>query len=78
MVQLVGSPLPLTLKPKVVLAPGPRLPFQDALTAVTCWPEAVSRASQYTPRVLPAGRSNWTFHEEMLAELLLVTVNLAS
>ncbi|MER6591250.1 DUF402 domain-containing protein, partial [Micromonospora purpureochromogenes] len=38
----------------------------------------VSRASQKVPSELPAGRSNWTFQELMLAELSLVTVNFAS
>ena len=77
-VQFTGSPVPLTTKPKLVLAPGASAPFQDWLTAVTCWPEVVRRASQNEPSVLPAGRSNWTFHEEMAAELSLVTVNRAS
>lgn len=77
-VQFVGEPLPLALKPKVVDAPGASVPFHPTLFAVTCWPEVVIAASQNTPMVVPAGRSNWTFQLLIEDEVLLVTVNLPS
>jgi hypothetical protein len=46
MVQLVGSPVPVAMNPKLVVAPGVRVPFQDRLVAVTRCPEVLISASQ--------------------------------
>ncbi|GAA2590887.1 hypothetical protein GCM10010399_21500 [Dactylosporangium fulvum] len=58
--QLTGTPVPLTLKPKLVDAPGAMAPFQDALANRWCWPVLVRTESHELLTVDPAGRSNST------------------
>ena len=53
-VQLVGSPVPAAMKPKLAVAFGPRVPFQPLLVKVNRWPLRVMSASQKLPTEVPA------------------------
>src|SRR2546429_1519756 len=61
--QLVGTPAPLVLKPNDVVPPGATLPLYSRFFATTCWPEVLIRASQYAPIAVPEGRSNSTVQD---------------
>lgn len=77
-VQLVGVPVPATVKPKVVLAPAARVPFQDTLPKLWWSPKLVRVASQELPMVEPTARSNSTRQLVIAVAVLLRTVNRAS
>jgi hypothetical protein len=57
-VQFVGSPVPLAVKPNVVLAPAARVPFQLEFVTVYAWPLAVSVPFHSEVIVVPDGRLN--------------------
>src|SRR5262245_53722149 len=65
--QLVGLPEPLTMNPKLVDAPTASVPLYSRFVAVTCVPDWLASVSQNVPSVEPAGRSNSTRHDVVVA-----------
>ncbi len=56
--QPVGAPSPVPLKPKVVEAPGARVPFQERFLAVQRFPSLLTSASHGRVTLVPAGNSH--------------------
>ncbi len=50
-----GAPEPAPLKPKLIVAPGARVPFQPTFLPVQWVPELVTVASQAEVTVVPEG-----------------------
>src|SRR5689334_19824067 len=73
-VQLTGEPEPEAMKPKVVLAPGARVPLYSRFLKVYRLPLLVIRESQYVPRLVPDGRSKETVQPFSVAVPVFLTV----
>ena len=74
--QFDGTPDPLTTKPKLAEPPAATLPLYSRLVATTCPPDWLTSASQNVPTLVPAGRSNSTFHDVMAVAVPLAIVYL--
>jgi hypothetical protein len=73
-VQLVGRPVPLAVKPKLVEAPAAIVPFQAALANVYVLPDTDCVEFHELAIDVPAGKVSCTRQDVMVDEASLVTV----